>query len=187
MDDLKGNMEEVISIWREADAVCFDVDSTVIQEEGIDELAKFCGKGPEVQAMTKNAMGGGIGFREALTARLNIIQPTMTQIRDFIRFCPPRLTPGIKKLVDCLHQRSIPVYLVSGGFRGLIGPVALDLNIPLQNIYANKLKFFLNASRKGTPLLKGLFSSTVSSCLVHKGIPTGLHSDILYLSSTLLM
>lgn len=142
-------MEEVMAIWKEADAVCFDVDSTVIQEEGIDELAKFCNKGPEVQAMTKSAMGGGIGFREALTARLNIIRPTMSQIRDFIRICPPRLTPGIKKLVDCLHQRSIPVYLVSGGFRGLIGPVAIELNIPLQNIYANKLKFFLNGEYAG--------------------------------------
>lgn len=44
-------MEDVIATWKEADAVCFDVDSTVIQEEGIDELAIFCGKGPEVQAM----------------------------------------------------------------------------------------------------------------------------------------
>lgn len=44
-------MEEVMAVWRQAEAVCFDVDSTVIQEEGIDELAKFCGKGAEVQAM----------------------------------------------------------------------------------------------------------------------------------------
>lgn len=43
-----------------------------------------------------------------------------------------------------LHRRKIPVYLISGGFRGLVGPVALELNIPLQNIYANRLKFFLN-------------------------------------------
>lgn len=39
------------TIWRNADAVCFDVDSTVIKEEGIDELAKFCGKGSDVQAL----------------------------------------------------------------------------------------------------------------------------------------
>ena len=38
-------------IWREADAVCFDVDSTVITEEGIDELAKFCGVGQQVKQM----------------------------------------------------------------------------------------------------------------------------------------
>lgn len=39
---------EIQNILKKADAVCFDVDSTVIQEEGIDELAKFCNKGDEV-------------------------------------------------------------------------------------------------------------------------------------------
>jgi phosphoserine phosphatase len=43
--------EEARAIWKMADAVCFDVDSTVIQEEAIDELAKFCGKGDEVAKM----------------------------------------------------------------------------------------------------------------------------------------
>lgn len=38
-------------VWREADAVCFDVDSTVITEEGIDELAKYCGVGQQVAQM----------------------------------------------------------------------------------------------------------------------------------------
>lgn len=39
---------ETQKVLQNADAVCFDVDSTVIQEEGIDELAKFCNKGTEV-------------------------------------------------------------------------------------------------------------------------------------------
>lgn len=39
---------KIKDLWKNADAVCFDVDSTVTQEEGIDELAKFCGKGAEV-------------------------------------------------------------------------------------------------------------------------------------------
>lgn len=42
------NLEEAKKIWQNADAVTFDVDSTVIQEEGIDELAKYCGKGEQV-------------------------------------------------------------------------------------------------------------------------------------------
>lgn len=41
-DDLK-------KIWRTADCVCFDVDSTVVKEEGIDELAEFCGAGEAVK------------------------------------------------------------------------------------------------------------------------------------------
>lgn len=44
-------MEEVKRIWREADSVMFDVDSTVVKEEGIDQLAQFCGKGAEVSKM----------------------------------------------------------------------------------------------------------------------------------------
>lgn len=46
--------------------------------------------------------------------------------------------------MDVLHQRSVPVYLISGGLRGVITPVALELNIPLENVYANRLKFFFN-------------------------------------------
>ena len=41
----------VKQIWRQADAVCFDVDSTVIKEEGIDGLAEFCGAGAQVKEM----------------------------------------------------------------------------------------------------------------------------------------
>jgi len=47
-----GIMTDAIKdLWRNADAVCFDVDSTVIQEEAIDEVAKFCNKGSEVQKL----------------------------------------------------------------------------------------------------------------------------------------
>lgn len=45
------SLEQTKEIFRCADAVCFDVDSTVIREEGIDELAKFCGVGDAVQEM----------------------------------------------------------------------------------------------------------------------------------------
>lgn len=41
-------VNEAKEIIKSADIVCFDVDSTVIKEEGIDELAEFCGKGQEV-------------------------------------------------------------------------------------------------------------------------------------------
>lgn len=41
-------LNDVKLVWKNADAVTFDVDSTVIQEEGIDELAKYCNKGEQV-------------------------------------------------------------------------------------------------------------------------------------------
>lgn len=45
------NEEQARQLWQRADAVCFDVDSTVIQEEGVDELARFLGKAEEVAQM----------------------------------------------------------------------------------------------------------------------------------------
>lgn len=45
------NLDRLQLIWKNADAVTFDVDSTVIQEEGIDELAKFCKKENDVLAL----------------------------------------------------------------------------------------------------------------------------------------
>ena len=43
--------ERAMAVWREADAVCFDVDSTVIQDEGLDQIAEFCGVGDKVKEM----------------------------------------------------------------------------------------------------------------------------------------
>lgn len=43
-------IEDAKRVWKSSDAVCFDVDSTVITDEGIDELATFCGRGKEVSA-----------------------------------------------------------------------------------------------------------------------------------------
>lgn len=85
--------KEIIST---ADIVCFDVDSTVILEEGIDELAEFCGKGQEVATLTREAMGGTMTFQEALRRRLDIIKPSQRQIREFLNQKPSTLSPGIK-------------------------------------------------------------------------------------------
>lgn len=141
--------QSVKELFRTADCVCFDVDSTVIQDEGIDELAKFCGKGDEVKKLTAEAMGGNMTFQEALKKRLDIIRPTVTQIREFLDTFPIRLTPGISQLVKSLHDLGVPVYLVSGGFRSLIEPVAEKLGIPPSNIFANRLKFFFNGEYAG--------------------------------------
>ncbi|XP_068633233.1 phosphoserine phosphatase isoform X2 [Battus philenor] len=141
--------QSVQELFRTADCVCFDVDSTVIQDEGIDELAKFCGKGDEVKRLTAEAMGGSMTFQEALKKRLDIIRPSVSQIRQFISTFPINLTPGISQLVKALQDRGVKVYLVSGGFRCLIDPVAELLNIPVTNVYANRLKFFFDGEYAG--------------------------------------
>lgn len=94
-------------------------------------------------------MSGSMTFQESLKLRLDIIQPSLQQLKDFIKTKPPTLTPGIKKLVETLQAKNIPIYLISGGFKSIIAPIAQQLNIPLANIYANKLKFFYTGEYAG--------------------------------------
>ncbi|KAL7114887.1 hypothetical protein ACP275_04G149800 [Erythranthe tilingii] len=133
--------KEVLEVWGNADAVCFDVDSTVCLDEGIDELAEFCGAGQAVAEWTARAMNGSVPFEQALAARLSLFNPSLSQVREFLEKRPPRLSPGIDVLVNKLKEKNKIVYLVSGGFRQMINPIASILGIPLENIYANQLLF----------------------------------------------
>lgn len=134
---------------KKAQIVCFDVDSTIITEEGIDELAMYCGKGSEVAALTKEAMGGSMTFQEALRRRLDIIKPSQRQIREFLKTHPSTISGGVRELIDQLRRNSAEIYLISGGFDCLIEPVADALEIPLCNLFANKLYFNFNGSYAG--------------------------------------
>ncbi|KAL6995074.1 phosphoserine phosphatase [Sarracenia purpurea var. burkii] len=133
--------KEVLKVWQNADAVCFDVDSTVCLDEGIDELAEFCGAGKAVAEWTARAMGGSVPFEEALAARLSLFNPSLSQVQDFLEKHPPRISPGIEELVNKLKAKRTAVYLISGGFRQMINPVASILGIPPENIFANQLLF----------------------------------------------
>uniref|UniRef100_A0A6U4AII0 phosphoserine phosphatase n=1 Tax=Ditylum brightwellii TaxID=49249 RepID=A0A6U4AII0_9STRA len=124
-----------------ADAVCFDVDSTVIQEEGIDVLADSLGRGEEVAAWTAKAMDGDTKFEDALAARLSIIQPSINDIKKCLEENPLQLSPGVDTLIKSLMERGTDVYLVSGGFRIMIEPLAEKLGLPKENIVANTILF----------------------------------------------
>ncbi|KAL5077963.1 hypothetical protein RYX36_016947 [Vicia faba] len=133
--------KEILELWKNGDAVCFDVDSTVCLDEGIDELAEFCGAGKAVAEWTARAMGGSVPFEEALAARLSLFNPSLSQVQNFLELRPPRLSPGIVELIQKLKANRKHVYLISGGFRQMINPVASILGIPKENIFANQLLF----------------------------------------------
>lgn len=125
-----------------SDCICFDVDSTVIQEEGIDVLAAYLKKGDEVSAVTKRAMDGNMKFQDALSIRLNILQPSKQQIERCMMIHPFQLSNHIQTLIDTLHSMNKDVYFISGGFRVMIEPIAVQLNInPITNLIANTLIF----------------------------------------------
>jgi phosphoserine phosphatase len=135
------NIGDAMYALYKADAVCFDVDSTVIAEEGIDVLAEYLGQGEQVAALTKRAMEGGMKFQDALQMRLELLQPSKQAIQQLLQEQPLQLTPNVDTLMAALQQKQVDIWLVSGGFRIMIEPVAQLLNIPKSNIVANTILF----------------------------------------------
>ena len=106
-----------------------------------DVLAESLGKGEEVSAWTKKAMDGNTKFEDALAARLDIIKPSRESILTCLEENPLELSPGVDTFIESLIGRGIDVYLVSGGFRIMIEPIARTLCVSKTNIYANTIFF----------------------------------------------
>mmetsp|Transcript_5344 Transcript_5344/g.11688 ORF Transcript_5344/g.11688 Transcript_5344/m.11688 type:complete len:272 (+) Transcript_5344:57-872(+) len=132
---------EVLKTLREAQAVCFDVDSTFCEDEAIDELAAYLGVGKQVAELTAKAMGGSVDFRTALSTRLNVIKPSQQDFTNFMRDHPFRVSKGIPELLAVLRRRGQQVFLVSGGFRQTIHPLAASVGIPVDHVFANNILF----------------------------------------------
>ena len=130
-----------LAALRGARAVCFDVDSTVIPVEAIDERAAFAGAREAVAALTAAAMGGGMDFRSALSARLALIRPSASLLASFLAAHAFEWTPGVRELVAALRRRGADVFLVSGGFTQMIHPLADALGLPRAHVHANTLLF----------------------------------------------
>lgn len=93
----------------------FDFDSTLINEETIDEIAKAYGVGDEIRAITQKAMGEGYSFYESITKRVSLLKGMDVALVD--RLCQS-LTPtnGAKELISFLNDRNIKSIVFSGGF-----------------------------------------------------------------------
>ena len=117
--------------------VVMDVDSTLIQDEVIDLLAKSAGNEVQVAEVTAAAMAGHIDFAESLRARVALLAGLPESILDEVR-AAVRLTPGARTLVRTLKRLGFTVAVVSGGFIEVVGPLASDLGI--DHAHANRLE-----------------------------------------------
>ncbi|CAG9466177.1 unnamed protein product [Pedinophyceae sp. YPF-701] len=133
--------DAVLECWRNADAVCFDVDSTLCEDESIDEVAAFLGVGDKVAELTASAMGGDVKFEDALAARLSLMNVSAKDMARFLDAHPPRISPGIRELVSGLQEAGKEVFLVSGGFRQIINPIADILKVPRTHVFANTILY----------------------------------------------
>jgi phosphoserine phosphatase len=148
-DGAAGSVPNARSLWRSAQAVCFDVDSTLSPDEGIDVLAAHVGVGAQVADLTRRAMEGNTPFHEALRVRLELIRPSRALIDACLERHPPRLTPHAAELVSALRRAGKAVHLISGGFLPMVLPIAALLGVPADHCIANRLLFAPDGSYHG--------------------------------------
>ena len=113
-----------------------DMDSTLIQNEVIDELARESNVASEVAAITHAAMHGQLNFHQSLMQRLQLLSnlPEAALNNAFQRI---QLTPGAQRLFDILHALNCKMIIISGGFRWFAEKINSTLNA--HKIIANEL------------------------------------------------
>ena len=95
--------------------ICFDMDSTLIETEVIDELAKRAGVGDKVAAITERAMRGEIDFCESFTERVALLKGLDGSVmEDIARNLP--ITEGLERLMTILKRVGYKTAILSGGF-----------------------------------------------------------------------
>lgn len=101
-----------------------DMDSTIIGQECIDELADFAGVKAEISAITERAMRGELDFEAALTERVGMLKGLSERVLDECFRTRITLNPGAKTLVQTMNARGAATVLVSGGFTFFVERVA---------------------------------------------------------------
>jgi len=95
--------------------VCFDMDSTLIRTEVIDELADKAGVGEEVKAITDAAMRGEIDFQESFHRRVKLLKGLDVSVMHEIAENLP-ITEGLDRLMSILKKVGFKTAILSGGF-----------------------------------------------------------------------
>ncbi len=117
--------------------VVIDMDSTLIQQEVIDEIARSCDKYTEVARITEQAMNGEVGFDEALRQRCRALKGTPSSVFETV-LNTIALTPGAETLVKALKRLGYRIAVISGGFIQVVEPLRQRLG--LDYAFANELE-----------------------------------------------
>ncbi|MCR4919195.1 MAG: phosphoserine phosphatase SerB [Prevotella sp.] len=117
--------------------ICFDMDSTLIQTECIDELAMRAGVGEQVKAITESAMRGEIDFKESFTRRVALLKGLDVNVmHDIAEHLP--ITEGVDRLMEVLKRTGYKIAILSGGFT-YFGEY-LQRRYGIDYVYANELE-----------------------------------------------
>lgn len=117
--------------------ICFDMDSTLITTEVIDELAERAGVGEQVRAITESAMRGEIDFNESFKRRVAMLEGLDVSVMEDIAKNLP-ITEGLERLMAILKQVGFKTAILSGGF-SYFGNY-LKQKYGFDYVYANELE-----------------------------------------------
>ena len=117
--------------------ICFDMDSTLIETEVIDELALRAGVGDEVKAITEAAMRGEIDFSESFKKRVALLKGLDVTVMEEIAKNLP-ITEGVDRLMSTLKTAGFKIAILSGGFT-YFGNYLKKL-YGIDYVYANELE-----------------------------------------------
>ena len=117
--------------------ICFDMDSTLIRTEVIDELADRAGVGPQVREITERAMRGEIDFRESFKERVALLKGLDVEVMENIAVNLP-ITEGVDRMMTILKRVGYKTAILSGGFT-YFGNY-LKRRFGFDYVYANELE-----------------------------------------------
>jgi len=129
-DDLQGLGVDLVlqpAEGRRKTMLLADMDSTMIQQECIDELADMAGVGERVKQITARAMNGELDFEGALTERVGLLKGLDTGVIDQVLAQRITLMPGGRTLLATMKAAGGHAVLVSGGFTAFTRSVAAQL------------------------------------------------------------
>lgn len=142
---MKLSTEQVMDISFQEDSmyrrmrrlICFDMDSTLIETEVIDELAIRAGVGDQVKAITESAMRGEIDFSESFRQRCSLLKGLDVSVMQEIAESLP-ITEGVDRLMRILKKVGFKIAILSGGFTYFGNYLKQKYNIDY--VYANELE-----------------------------------------------
>ncbi len=134
-----------------------DFDSTFIKLETLDVLASYVLKDRtdreeivgKIKEITEQGMNGEISFDDSLRLRMSYLSPTREDLAEVVKILKKNVTDSISRNKDFFKKNADRIYIISGGFKELIGPVTESYAIAPDHILANTFVFDKNGKFEG--------------------------------------
>lgn len=148
-----------------------DMDSTMIEQECIDEIADIAGIKDKVSAITQRAMNGELDFAEALIERVNLLQGLTTDALRQVLDERITLMQGARSLVQTMNKNGAECVLVSGGFTFFTSAIAHRIGFHTDHANTLEISDDTLTGRVVPPILGAQAKlETLQSCLERKGL-----------------